>query len=161
MGGARDAAQTPPIILLTAEVDARTITVTIVSDDPLSGGSEPASGVTRWAVVSGTTAPTRDSLAWKTVPPTTFRLLTGNGDKTISAFSRDAAGNVSVAASVSVAVDIPAPSLTITLPAATITRPPGWPCEPRIGSADSSVAGRAGALEAVRWIRAPLGAPVM
>ena len=46
----------------------------------------------------------------------------GNGDKTISAFSRDAAGNVSAASTATVTLAIAAPTITLTLPAATATR---------------------------------------
>jgi hypothetical protein len=110
--------QTDPTVGLSAPAStaSRTIAVALVADDPLTAGTEPAAGVTRWAVVNGTTAPGKDSAAWKTVPPTTFKLPVGNGTKTISAFSRDAAGNVSNASTTQVELLISGPVVTITMP---------------------------------------------
>jgi hypothetical protein len=111
--------QTAPTVELTAPEDSasRTIAVSLVADDPLSAGTEPAAGVNRWAVVSGTTAPGKDSTAWKTALPTTFKLPAGNGTKTVSAFVRDAAGNVSAASTVQVELLIAGPVVTLTMPA--------------------------------------------
>lgn len=116
--------QTAPTVELSAPADtaARKISVTIDADDPLSADTEPASGVTRWAVVAGSVAPGKDSTAWKTAVPATFTLPAGNGLKTVSAFARDAAGNVSAASTVQVDLQIAGPVVTLTMPAAVTSR---------------------------------------
>ena len=79
------------------------------------GGTDAGSGITAWSVVAGSTAPSASSNAWKSVAPTTFQLSSGNGVKTVSAFSRDAAGNVSLAATKTVTMTVPVPSVTISM----------------------------------------------
>jgi hypothetical protein len=83
------------------------------------GGSDTGPGITMWAVVAGTATPSLADAAWKAVKPTTFTLSSGNGLKTVSAFTRDAAGNVSAAATRTVTLNIPAPTVNITMPAYT------------------------------------------
>ena len=80
-----------PTASLTAPATSstRAIAVTVGGSD--AGGS----GVSAYAIVEGTTAPGSGNSAWKATAPTQFTLSTGNGDKTVSAFTRDAAGNVS------------------------------------------------------------------
>jgi hypothetical protein len=107
---------TAPTVSLTAPASSTTrgISVTIT-------GSDATSGITRWALVAGTTAPGANDPAWVASPPTTFTLSTGFGAKSISAFSRDAAGNVSAASTQSVIHSPPLPTMTIGLPASTRT----------------------------------------
>ncbi|MFN8620721.1 MAG: hypothetical protein U0869_08275 [Chloroflexota bacterium] len=115
---------TPPTVELTAPATTTTriISVGLADQDPQLDDGTPVAGVTGWAIVAGTSAPARLSTAWKAVAPTTVRLNAGNGDKTISAFVRDAAGNVSLASTTVVTLLVPPPTLTLTVPAATTKR---------------------------------------
>ena len=107
---------TAPTVSLTAPASStvRSISVTIT-------GSDATSGITKWALVAGTTAPGANDPAWVSSPPTTFMLSTGFGAKNVSAFSRDAAGNVSAASTKSVTLSPPVPTMTIGLPVTTKT----------------------------------------
>jgi len=91
----------------------RSVPVTFTSTDP----GAAASGVLKYAVVNGTTIPTTSSTAWKDVTPTSVQLSAGNGIKTVSAFVRDRAGNVSAAVSDTVTLAVPGPSVDLTMPA--------------------------------------------
>lgn len=98
-------------------VTSRTIAVGITANDPGSGATpQTGSGVARYAVVMGTTAPTAGAKAWKTTAPTSFKLSATNGSKTFSAFVRDAAGNVSLAETRTVTLELGAPTVSINLP---------------------------------------------
>lgn len=116
----------PPVVDTFTVPDtstSRTISVTVEASDP-GEGDDPVtgSGVVRYAVVNGTTAPVPGSTAWKTEAPTSMKLTKGNGTKTVSAFVRDAAGNVSLVSSDTVDLTLAGPSLTLTMPANTKTR---------------------------------------
>ncbi|MFN8620719.1 MAG: hypothetical protein U0869_08265 [Chloroflexota bacterium] len=80
------------------------------------------SGLFKYAVVNGTVAPDLSSPLWKDVQPTTVLLTKGNGTKTVSAFVRDRANNVSAVASDTVDLDLGTPALTFTMPAGTKSR---------------------------------------
>ncbi len=86
----------------TSDVNRPTVALsaTSVSASPaisvkVTGADTGGAGLCSFAVVSGTSAPSANSLSWLAYPPTTIALPTGDGTKTISAFSRDCAGNVS------------------------------------------------------------------
>lgn len=96
------------------------------NDDPQTG-----SGVAKYAVVNGTTPPVPGSLDWKAAPNATgpvtvaaHKLTSGNGDKTVSIFVRDRAGNVSLASSVYFKLVIAGPTVTLTAPDYTKTNKP-------------------------------------
>ena len=108
---------TAPTASLTAPSSSTSRTITVTVD-----GSDAGSGITGWAVVSGTTISSLADPAWKASPPTSFSLSAGNGSKTISAFTHDAAGNISAAATRTVDLAIPAPILSaLTVPVAVNT----------------------------------------
>ena len=113
--------QTAPTVSMTApDYDARPHHQPSPSTgQDFIGGPDDPSGITGWAVVVGTTAPASSDAAWKTAAPTSFKLPAGNGDKTISAFTRDAAGNVSDPDTHVVTLAVPAPTVGITMPAFT------------------------------------------
>ena len=94
----------------------RSVAVTFTSTDP---GGAAASGVSKYAVVLGTTAPAATSTAWKASAPTTVNLTGTNGLKTVSVFVKDLAGNVSTVASDTVTLNMPAPAVDLQLPAYT------------------------------------------
>jgi CSLREA domain-containing protein len=116
-------------------VDATAPTATIAATSPVTsrpisvrvGGSDAGSGVAAYAVVEGTSAPATGDPAWKawpsTVPfDTSLTVATGDGDHTISAFTRDAFGNVSDVATAHVMLDIDAPTATLAAPASSAAR---------------------------------------
>jgi hypothetical protein len=107
---------TAPTASLTAPATSPTLAITITV-----GGSDGTvgSGIAAWAVVEGTAAPATGSAAWVAAAPRTFTLSAGNGGKTVSAFTRDAAGNVSDPATKSVTLAITAPTAAIVLPPLT------------------------------------------
>ena len=74
-----------------------------------SDGAE-GSGITAYAVVEGTSAPDSGSASWVASPPTSIFVSDGDGVKTISAFTRDALGHVSLPATSSAVVDTTAPA---------------------------------------------------
>lgn len=94
----------------------RSVAVTFTSSD---AGGAAASGITKYAVVNGTAVPDSTSTAWKLAAPTSVSLKGANGVKTVSAFVKDAAGNVSPVASDTVTLNMPAPSVDLQLPAYT------------------------------------------
>lgn len=101
---------------------SRNVAVTLTGSDP---GSQIAgltgSGVKMFAVVNGTEQPSLSSSAWKTSAPTTFKLSVGNGSKTVSAWVRDYANNVSEVDSDTVTLNAAGASLTVDIPAYTRT----------------------------------------
>jgi hypothetical protein len=100
------------------ETETRTIPVDFDFDD----GGTPPSGVTSWAIVNGTGVPAPSAPAWKTAPHSTFKLSLGNGTKTITAFTRDAAGNVSAGSTTTVEMTLGDPTLTLSIPPKTASR---------------------------------------
>jgi hypothetical protein len=83
---------TAPTATLTAPAttSAATLTATV------GGGDGTGSGITRYALVLGTTAPAARSADW--VASASASVILNVGSNTVSAFTRDAAGNVSAAA---------------------------------------------------------------
>lgn len=98
---------------------SRTVAITLTAADTAGTAN---SGIARYAVVNGTTAPGASSAAWVTSLPTTVKLSAGNGLKTVSAFARDKAGNVSAVMSDTVTLDMPVPSVDLVLPQYTKTQ---------------------------------------
>jgi hypothetical protein len=79
-----------------------------------SGNDLGGSPIAKYALVSGTAAPTLSSV-WKDVAPTSYTLPAGNGLKTISLFVKDAAGNVSAANTKTITLTVGAPTLTLNI----------------------------------------------
>ncbi len=83
-------------------------------------------GVTAYYVSSSSTPPSPTAAGWVAVTPTTsysntnvpFTLPSGNGTKTVYAWYKDAAGNVSPTASDSIILDQTAPTVSLTAPTA-------------------------------------------
>ena len=73
------------------------------------GGTDGASGarISRYAVVEGANAPAVDRTGWVVSPPSTLEVSVGDGSKTVTAFTRDVAGFVSVASSQVVTLQSP------------------------------------------------------
>lgn len=91
----------------------RTVALTMTTSDP---GAANASGIAKYAVVNGTTAPGANSTAWVASAPTSIKLSDGNGLKTVSAFVKDRAGNVSTVMSDTVTLNMPVPTVDLVLP---------------------------------------------
>ena len=72
-------------------------------------------------IPSGTSAPASNSPSWVGSAPDTFQVTAGDGSKTISAFTRDAAGNVSSADTETFVLDTTVPTVTFTAPSSTAT----------------------------------------
>ena len=73
-------------------------------------------GVTGYMVTNSSTAPAESASGWSTSAPTryTFSASTTSGAKTLYAWAKDAAGNVSASMSASVTLSIGAPDLVIS-----------------------------------------------
>jgi hypothetical protein len=109
-----DTAAPTASLSVTSPSGSRTVSVTV------GGGDGPVgSGITHYAVIEGTTAPSVGSAAWVATPPTAFLVSDGDGTKTLSAFTRDAAGLVSTAATKTVLLDTTRPTAILTAPTTT------------------------------------------
>lgn len=97
----------------------RTVAVTLTAADTAGAAN---SGIGRYAVVNGTTVPGASSTAWVTTAPTSIKLAGGNGEKTVSAFVKDKAGNVSAIMSDTVTLNMPVPTVDIAMPQYTKTQ---------------------------------------
>lgn len=80
-------------------------------------------GVTGYFLSAGSTPPSASSTGWISVTAATsynagvsYTLSSGDGNKTVYVWYKDAAGNVSTTASVSITLDTTAPTITITSP---------------------------------------------
>lgn len=107
---------TPPAAKLTAPKVTRTTSIAI----HVTGTD--AVGVTGYFVSAGSAAPTVATPGWVATPPAKFTLVGADGLKTVRAWARDQAGNVSATASVVVRLDRKTPVSRIKLPSArTVT----------------------------------------
>ncbi len=79
----------------TVTLSAPTASATRLINVTVGGSDTGGAGLCWFAVVNGTTRPLDNDPAWTAYPPTTLALTTGDGTKTISAFSRDCADNYS------------------------------------------------------------------
>jgi hypothetical protein len=83
-----------PTAVLTIPVNTPTTTLAITS---FTGTDTGGSGIVAWAVVDGTTAPSYGDPNWIIgSAPTSVVINDGTGPHTVTGFTRDAAGNVSV-----------------------------------------------------------------
>jgi len=81
----------------------------------VTGSDASGSGIAKYALVNGVNPPTLGS-DWKNLPvPGTFQLPLVNGEKLVSLFLRDNAGNVGGPFTDNVVMTIPAPSLTFNI----------------------------------------------
>lgn len=129
-------------------ITSRNVSVTFEYSDP-GEDDDPAtgSGVARYAVVNGTTAPVSSSTAWKTAStangPVTVaghKVTSGNGNKTVSIFVRDRAGNVSLVSSVYFKLQLAGPTVTLTMKDYTRINKPAISVKATAG-ANTTVAG--------------------
>lgn len=104
----------PTIDLFDVDPTASSRTITINDFVASDAGGAAASGVVKYAVVNGTTLPIASSTEWETSAPTTQKLTSGNGTKTITAFVKDRAGNVT-SQTTTVALTVAAPTLTFNI----------------------------------------------
>ncbi len=104
-------------------ITSRNVSISFKYNDP-GESADPAtgSGVSRYAVVNGVGAPTSGSSAWTSVPNATgpvtvsnWKVTGGNGNKTVSLFVRDRAGNVSLVSSVYFRLQLAGPTVTLTI----------------------------------------------
>ena len=86
--------------------------------------SDAGSGISGYRITETATAPLATATGWFVTAPTTYTAATG-GNKTLYAWVKDAAGNVSPAKTASLLVDITKPLVTFTVPvvANTLTVP--------------------------------------
>ena len=92
-----------------------------VIDFLLSGGAD----ITHWLINESPTAPELDDASWTAVKPASYTLSAGDGQKTVHAWAKDAAGNVSASLSFGVFLDTAAPTVTgFTLTSDTPTSDP-------------------------------------
>ncbi len=112
----------PPVITefaLTSENPAtsRNITFTLA-------GSDDVSGVAGWLVNETGAAPDATAGSWLTELPSAYQLSDGDGDKTVYAWAKDGAGNVSEPASFTLVLYTAGPSTSFSLTSATPTGNP-------------------------------------
>lgn len=81
-----------------------------------------ASGITGYYVSTDSTPPSASGAGWLTTAPTTVTLTASDGSKTLYAWTRDAAGKVSNAASRTTVLDRVAPAVSLSAPTVTRTR---------------------------------------
>ncbi|MGC9400513.1 MAG: pre-peptidase C-terminal domain-containing protein, partial [Anaerolineae bacterium] len=96
--------------------NARVVSATVADD----------AEATAWLLSeTQTTPPTEDNPDWTTTEPITFELTTaGDGEKTVYAWVKDAAGNVSAGpVSATIFVDTRAPTVIVTVPTQAATTP--------------------------------------
>lgn len=107
----------PAVNLFTMPMAASSLTLAVTA---LSATDDVA--VTGYLLSESATPPQPDNPAWTSTPPTSYTLA-AQGSRTIYAFAKDAAGNVSVPQSANVTVTLPdtaAPTVTaFALPAST------------------------------------------
>jgi hypothetical protein len=110
---------TPPTVTFTLPGTASTLTVTFTQFTATDGV-----GVTGYMVTESSTAPLATSTGWLTTAPTSYT-FTSAGTKTLYAWAKDGAGNVSSSKSATVTITLPAdttrPTVTFTLPATAST----------------------------------------
>jgi hypothetical protein len=103
-------------------------------------GSDATSGISAWFLKEISSTPLLTDTGWTAsgTPPTTYAITSsGYGDKTIYAWARDAAGNISDPQSVSVTLyDSGIPTITSFTTAVTVTNNPVIPITNLAGSAN-------------------------
>jgi hypothetical protein len=125
-------------------ITSRNVSIQFSYSDP--GEPTTGSGVVKYAVVNGTTAPISSSTAWKSAPvgvgdtSVTHKVSSGNGNKTVSIFVRDRAGNVSLASSVYFKLQLAGPTVTLTIKDYVKTNKPAITVKGTAG-ANTTVAG--------------------
>lgn len=123
--------------VVPATSTSRTVALTLTAADTAGTAN---SGIAKYAVVNGTTAPGASSTAWVSSAPTTVKLSGGNGEKTVSAFVKDKAGNVSAVMSDTVTLNLPVPTVDLVLPQYTKSQTVGVTLTPTDG-AGAGIAG--------------------
>ncbi len=101
---------TVPRVIFTMPVrtNSRTVAVTFRAFDNI--------GVTGYFLSEAATAPAVDDLGWVGTRPISFELSAANGDKTVYAWAKDAAGNRSVVKSDVTNLDTVSPVATLLVP---------------------------------------------
>ncbi len=111
---------TPPTITtfsIPATSDSMTVPISLAATDDV--------GVTGYLVRTNSLKPSKTSLLWKSTPPTSYKFLSP-GTKTLYAWAKDAAGNISAASSATVTISLGAtPTGDTTSPTITTFRLPG------------------------------------
>ncbi len=120
--------------------NSTTVTVTLSATDNV--------GVTGYYLSTSSSTPVASASGWNSVPSTTnysgsasYPLTSGDENKTIYAWFKDAAGNVSSAASDSIILDTTAPIVTITSPTSSDTYTATGNTVSLSGSASDSLSG--------------------
>lgn len=111
-----DRAKPTAALSLPAFAKSSTVAVTATGGDP--GGS----GVNGYVLTTTNAAPDPVSGPWLDPAPATFTFPAGGGSKTLYLFTRDRAGNVSLAASATTFIDSTKPTATLKLPAFSRSR---------------------------------------
>ena len=95
----------------TTASNEQPITVEVTATDDIVVGG--------YLLTSTDTAPSPSAAGWSTTPPTSYVLPPGAGVKTVYAWAKDLAGNVSPAAIATIALDPVPPTVTVTVPSMT------------------------------------------
>lgn len=126
--------------------NSTTVTVTLSATDNV--------GVTGYYLSTSSSTPAATASGWNSVSSTTsysgsasYPLASGDGNKTIYAWFKDAAGNISSAASDSIILDTTAPIVTITSPTSGDTYTASGNTISLSGSASDSLSG----VSSVTW----------
>jgi hypothetical protein len=114
-----EADSTPPTVTFTLPAAANTLTVTFVQFT-----ATDSVGVTGYMVTESSSIPSATGNGWSATAPTSYSFSSA-GTKTLYAWAKDAAGNVSASKSAPVTItlsaDTTAPAVTFTLPATANT----------------------------------------
>lgn len=106
----------PPTLALSLPAAVRTTAV------PLTLSATDVSTPVAYLVSTSPTTPGPGDSRWKTAKPATVTVATGNGRRTVYAWAKDAAGNVSARATSSTVLDTTKPTAKLTVPRVTRTR---------------------------------------
>ncbi len=102
-----------PTAALSLPAFAKSSTVAVTA----TGGDPGGSGVNGYVLTTTNAAPDPVSGPWLDPAPATFTFPAGSGSKTLYLFTRDRAGNVSLAAAATTFIDSTKPTATLKLPA--------------------------------------------
>jgi len=113
------------VLIETAPPTVNTFTVAALAPKVIpilafSASDAGGSGIGGYRITETATAPLATATGWKVTVPTTYTTATG-GNKTLYAWAKDAAGNVSLAKTATLLVDIVKPLVTFTAPAVATT----------------------------------------
>lgn len=106
---------------VTTPINTRTVSILFfTAADPVDGFGNPGSGVTGYLITATPTTPSATAKGWRSQAQTSYTLSSSSGTKTLYAWAKDGAGNISLSQSASVVIDRTKPVVSAFTAAASV-----------------------------------------